>query len=819
MNRLINSSKNFKTAPGLLLKIAPLLLALVLFFTGTKAKAQCSADFQYRISGSYLYVYDSSSAAHGYTSEWSFGDGSSSHDLNAHHTYTSSGHYSLCHTIRDTVTNCTSRKCDSIYVSVACYSDFSMSASKLTVSFTNNSVSGYGYKSFWDFGDGHTSHDKNPSHTYAKDSTYEICLTITDTINNCSSKSCNKITVYHSCFASESHYSNGHQTTFTNSSVAEHSFTSSWNFGDGTSSHDKNPTHMYAKNGTYYVYLTINDSISNCSKTTVDTVRVYNACNAVLSYFLSGASVKFSDSGSYTAHAHTTLWSFGDGTYSHDEKPNHAYSSYGNFHVCLTVTDTVTKCSDTYCDDIFLKSCNAYFTYTVSGHTVTLIDRSTSLHPHIRSWRFSDGTTDSLTGDTVTHTFSSGSYVYVNLSITDTTSNCWSYYYAAIRLNSICNADFSYSTDNKKLRVRADSTNTKGTKYAWDFGDGTSGTGIDPSHTYSKYDTYTVCLTVSDSANNCSHKECKTITISEPTYCIYGQVLANSKPAYPCKVYLITYNATDSTVKSIDTFNITSRDSGSYYTFCHLHPDTYYVKAELDSPGTDWKHYVPTYYKDAVKWKKADSVIITNYDHYSVNINMHKGSNKGGPGFIAGKVTQGAGKNGDGLPGIEVMLLDADGYPTNYTFTDADGNYSFSNLALGTYTVYVEIPGVNMTGGAVSLTDAMPAQSNILIAVSRKEAHTYILETGNWQKENASVYPNPVNEKLVLQLNAGTTQQAGISVYNITGQMMLNIQSPVVKGQQFINIDTHTLPQGMYFLKVTLSKEQRLMETKFMKAE
>lgn len=810
-------------------KIMPLLLVtLACMFSGTTLHAQCSANYVYYTSYNTAYFTDSSSASHAYTSSWNFGDGSSSHDHNAHHTYASGGRYRVCHTITDTVSKCTDTHCDTIYVSgPPCYASFSMSRSKLTVSFTNNSKTVGTYTSTWDFGDGHTSHDKNPTHTYAKDSTYTICLTVTDSANKCSNTYCNQILVYGSCHASLYAIDSGYNWVhFYNNSDAEHSFTSYWTFGDGSSSHDKNPRHEYKTNGTFYVHLTITDSISNCSKTEADTVRIYYACMANMTYHIEGEKVRFSDSASHTAHAHTTLWSFGDGTYSHDEKPTHTYSSYGNFTVCVTVTDTVTKCSDTRCLDVELKSCKAYFTYTVSGHTVTLIDKSTSLHPHTRIWYFFDGNRDSVIGgDTVVHTFDSSyhySFAYVSLQINDSSSNCWDGYESRIDFPAECDAIFNYSTDNKKVTFSTDSLNLKSSKYKWDFGDGSHSDSRNPDHTYSSYGSYTVCLTVSDSDGSvhCSSKKCQSITLTEPTYCISGHIMAGSNYARPCKVFLITYNSSDSTVKSIDTTYIGIRDTGAHYSFCGLHDGTYYVKAELDSPGTDWKHYVPTYYKDAVKWKKADAVTISGANTNDINISMHRGSNKGGPGFIAGKVTQGAGKVGDGLAGIEVMLLDADGNVVAYTFTDANGDYSFSNIPLGSYTVYVEMPGVNMIGGDVTLTENNPTQNNILIAVSQKEAHTYILEKdAALSVESANIYPNPVNDKLTLQLNAAVSQQLSISVYDVTGKLMSATQNNAAAGTLFITIDTHTLPQGLYFLKVQMGKEQRMLEGKFMKIE
>lgn len=60
--------------------------------------------------------------------------------------------------------------------------DFSYSASGLSVSFTNQSSADRGIVSYaWDFGDGATSGEENPTHTYAEAGTYQVSLLITDT--------------------------------------------------------------------------------------------------------------------------------------------------------------------------------------------------------------------------------------------------------------------------------------------------------------------------------------------------------------------------------------------------------------------------------------------------------------------------------------------------------------------------------------------------------------------------------------------------------------------------------------------------------------
>jgi hypothetical protein len=67
---------------------------------------------------------------------------------------------------------------------------FSWNTNNLVVEFTNNSTQG---DYLWDFGDGNTSSDVNPTHTYAEAGTYTVCLRLT---TDCGIKEmCNTLSV------------------------------------------------------------------------------------------------------------------------------------------------------------------------------------------------------------------------------------------------------------------------------------------------------------------------------------------------------------------------------------------------------------------------------------------------------------------------------------------------------------------------------------------------------------------------------------------------------------------------------------------------
>ncbi|HXV14459.1 MAG TPA: PKD domain-containing protein [Candidatus Krumholzibacteria bacterium] len=131
------------------------------------------------------------------------------------------------------------------------------------------------YTYAWNFGDGTTSTEANPSHTYAQMGTYSPSLTITDAKGNSALAAVPSITV--NC-APMSASASGNPTSGTAPFTAAFRgiadggcppFTYAWDFGDGTTSADQNPSHDYAIQGTFTTTLTITDAKGASAKSTV----------------------------------------------------------------------------------------------------------------------------------------------------------------------------------------------------------------------------------------------------------------------------------------------------------------------------------------------------------------------------------------------------------------------------------------------------------------------------------------------------------------------------------------------------------------------
>jgi PKD repeat protein len=149
---------------------------------------------------------------------------------------------------------------------------FSYVNNGLDFTFNNNSTSTPPQSWYWDFGDGTNSTLINPSHSYLNDSTYNVCLYVTDTCG--SDTTCQLV---NPCFLPTVNFSstgNGLQWSFTDNSTAGPNTSWHWDFGNGDSSALQNPNYTYVLDNTYTVCLTITDDCGQ--KTLCDSIYAYD---------------------------------------------------------------------------------------------------------------------------------------------------------------------------------------------------------------------------------------------------------------------------------------------------------------------------------------------------------------------------------------------------------------------------------------------------------------------------------------------------------------------------------------------------------------
>ncbi|MFN3939537.1 MAG: PKD domain-containing protein [Chitinophagales bacterium] len=245
----------------------------------------------------------------------------------------------------------------------------------------------------------------------------------------------------------------GWQVTFSNLSEADAGIgTVIWYFGDGTSSTAFEPSHIYSVAGEYEICLVITSADGACVDDNCDTWMIGEMggeCEANWDWEDDGLTVAFindSDDGGSTIV--TYLWSFGDGTTSSEENPDHTYTSAGEYEVCLSII-TADGCYSTKCDDVDVEggsgggNCDAFFAvqsitagdgvFTVEFDNQSSGGISGGPTPYV--WSFGDGSAY-FEGDEATHFYAAPGTYLVCLTMGVSGSDCFDQFCDEIVLGS-----------------------------------------------------------------------------------------------------------------------------------------------------------------------------------------------------------------------------------------------------------------------------------------------------------------------------------------------------------------------------------------------
>ncbi|MCB0585750.1 MAG: PKD domain-containing protein, partial [Phaeodactylibacter sp.] len=337
----------------------------------------------------------------------------------------------------------------------------------------------------WDFGDGASSNLQDPVHDYALPGDYEVCLQISNICGETSSI-CRILSI--DCAAPEAGFS--YQTNMLAIYLSDTSSNAPtqwlWSFGDGNSSAQENPQHIYSGPGTYEVCVT---AISPCGSSQACSMVVIDCAEPVSDFMVesNGLAVSLTDN---SLNSPTQwLWSFGDNSNSTEQNPQHTYSAPGNYVICLVTTSVCG--TDQGCRQVSI-SCiapQASFSFTADGLSLSFSDQSAN-NPDGWLWTFGDGA--SSTQASPQHNYTSPGSYQVCLqasSICGMTEICQT-------LEVSCAAPqpaFSFQADELSLAFTDQSANNPD-GWLWTFGDGSSSTQANPQHTYAGPGSYQVCL-------------------------------------------------------------------------------------------------------------------------------------------------------------------------------------------------------------------------------------------------------------------------------------------------------------------------------------
>lgn len=283
---------------------------------------------------------------------WEFSDGTTSALASPEKSFLKAGSYSVKFTLTDGNCQQTVTKENMIQVRQGVQAEFKSQVSSscnepARVTLKNNTPRSAAV--LWNFGDGTKSTKNDAEKEYTQAGNYKITLQVTDSTGCTVSKESEK--VIHALkplvrFTGDTFACAGYQMRFTNFTPNAAGFL--WNFGDGQTSTQKNPFHVYKNNGRYTVSLTAFGD--GCDSTVImkdfvhiDTLHVdfemAAASPVPVPPFLFTFKNKASDKNL------KYLWDFGDGSTETSAQPVHVYNTPGSFTVRL-IAYSKTGCTN-----------------------------------------------------------------------------------------------------------------------------------------------------------------------------------------------------------------------------------------------------------------------------------------------------------------------------------------------------------------------------------------------------------------------------------------------------------------------------------------
>ncbi len=321
--------------------------------------------------------------------------------------------------------------------------------------------------------------------------------------------------------------------------------------------------------------------------------------------------------------------------------------------------------------------------------------------------------------------------------------------------------------------------------------------------------------TISYTVTGCGGTATATAVDSVAPYDVISGTISFTGSPYvgSVKVWLITYDPSTLNLAATDsTYVYCSSGTSVTYQFLGNPTDSFRIKAAtVDTPVLIGTYgYVPTYHTSSYYWYSANVLPhVAGTADINQNITMGTGTITSGPGFVGGNVTSGANKGtgSTAVAGLQVYLLSSGGAIMQQAVTDASGNYGFSNVPYGTYSVFPEALNYKTT----AFTSITVSAAVLSVSAANFIEHTVsgTITPANEGINNVTtntasvfVFPNPSNGKMNIQWNTIGSETGNVVISDMTGREVYKSTLNMTSGTGSTQLNMSDLTNGIYMMSV-----------------
>ncbi len=200
-----------------------------------------------------------------------------------------------------------------------------------------------------------------------------------------------------------------------------------WDFGDGATSNEQNPEHVYSNEGNYTIKLIVIDSLGNIANdTTYAVISEKLFADAGGPYYGKvNEEIQFNGLASGGKPPYQWQWDFGDGATSNEQNPKHAYTKEGKYVAKLTVTDSEGNTANDTAQVTIYKELKADADGPYGGKINQVIQfngfASGGVPPYQWRWDFGDGSFSNQQNPV--HSYSKEGIYTATLTVKDSIGN------------------------------------------------------------------------------------------------------------------------------------------------------------------------------------------------------------------------------------------------------------------------------------------------------------------------------------------------------------------------------------------------------------